>query len=221
MCELLLDTDVLMKLAAYGLLQAIAHPFCPPACDRQAGTVAAARFVARKHLPRKSANAPDAMERLEAFLADAVSLEPTEDELALAAEFEEAATEAGLALDVGESQLCAIATRRARPLVLTGDKRAIIAAERLLQRGFMTALAQRLACLEQAIGLAVQRLGALTVRALVIAERDIDITISICFQATNPVVPPDFAPEGLESYLGALRAEAPTVLLPGAVLRTT
>lgn len=148
MCELLLDTDVLIKLAAYGLLDTIAHPGCAAGCDRRTGLVAAAAFVARKRLPRKAADPTGAVTRLEAFLAAAAALEPTADELALAAELEEAATRVGLDLDVGESQLCAIAVSRNRPVILTGDKRAIVAVEQLLNAvGAMIGLVRRMACL--------------------------------------------------------------------------
>lgn len=76
--------------------------------------------------------------------------------------------------------------RTQHPALLTGDKRAIAAAEALLETvAELAALTERIACLEQAMTLAVERLGALPVRDLVLAELDMDTAINICFQFTN------------------------------------
>ena len=86
---------------------------------------------------------------------------------------------------------------RSTPVILTGDKRAIAAAEALLETvAELAALTERIACLEQAITLAVERLGALPVRALVLAELGMDTAINICFQFTNPAVDATFEPSG-------------------------
>ena len=220
MCELLLDVDVVIKLAAYDLFEATAHPGCPASCNGHRGVIGTTRFVARKRLKRKAADPRPAQARLDDFLVhDAVELEPTEDELRLAAALEAEAATAGLELDSGESQLCAIAILRGMPALLTGDKRAIAAAESLVNSvAQMAGLSQRVACLEQAVTLAVERLGALPVRARVLAERGMDKAIDICFQHTNPAVDPDFYPTGLSSYIKDVRASAPTLLMPGDTL---
>lgn len=219
MCELLLDTDVILKLASYGLLDAIAHPGCSSGCQRRTGIVAAASFVARKRLRKNTMDPDAATARLETFLADVATLEPTDDELTTAADLEDVANRAGVDLDSGESQLCAIALTRGQPMILTGDKRAIIAIERLLPIiGKLTALVERVACLEQAVKLTVRRLGALAVRRLVQAENQADRAISICFRVTSDTVPDSFEPVGLDSYIEALRRDAPNVLMPGTEL---
>lgn len=216
MCELLLDVDVVMKLAAYNLLDVTAHPDCALDCSGRRGVMATTRFVARKRLGRKVAHKEAAQARLATFLADVVELEPADDELTLAARIEAEAARAGLELDSGESQLCAIAIARSVPALLTGDKRAIKAAERLLTTVVeIAALTNRIACLEQAMMLAVERLGALPVRALVMAELGMDTAINICFQYTNPTVDGTFEPTGLSSYINSVRASAPTLLMPG------
>jgi hypothetical protein len=216
MCELLLDVDVVMKLAAYNLLDVIAHPGCALECSGRRGVTATTRFVAQKHLRRKAANTGAAQARLAAFLGEAVELEPTDNELRLAASIEAEAAIAGLELDTGESQLCAIAVARSVPALLTGDKRAIAAAEAILEKvAGLAALTERIACLEQAMTLAVERLGALPVRAVVLAELGMDTAINICFQYTNPAVDGTFEPTGLQSYINSVRASAPTLLIPG------
>ena len=216
MCELLLDVDVVIKLAAYDLLDVIAHPNCAADCGGRRGVIATTRFVARKRLKRKAADPGAAHVRLAAFLGVAVELEPTEAELRLAATIEAQAATAGLELDSGESQLCAIAIARSIPVLLTGDKRAIAAAEALLETvAELAALTERVACLEQAMILAVERLGALPVRDLVLAELDMDTAINICFQFTNPAIDATFEPAGLRSYINSVRGSAPTLLIPG------
>lgn len=125
MCELLYDVDVVIKLAVYDLLGDIEHPGCDPGCTATRGVIATTRFVAQKRVRRKASNPAGAEARLAAFLHDAVHVEPTEEELRLAAKIEAEAAEAGLQLDSGESQLSAIAISRGTSVVLTGDKRAI------------------------------------------------------------------------------------------------
>lgn len=216
MCELLLDVDVVIKLAAYDLLTEIAHPGCDAGCSRNTGVTATTKYVATSQLKRKASDAEAAIARLDQYLTSAAVLEPSEPELRLAAKLEREASHAGVALDVGESQLCAIAILRAVPAILTGDKRAIAAAESLLAAvPQLGELALRIACLEQALKLAAERLGAVVVRSRVLAEKDMDKAISICFQSTNPSVPDNFEPTGLTSYISDVRSKAPTLLMPG------
>jgi hypothetical protein len=217
--ELLLDTDAVIKLASYRLLFDVEHPGCEDGCRRRTGLLVAAKFVARTILERKAANPVDALAHLETYVRHADLVEPTPAELELAASLEASAGEVGLDLDVGESQLCAIALLRECELVLTGDKRAITATEQLAAEGpALSGLEGRLACLEQAMGLVVERLGAHNVRARVVEEKSMDKAISISFQCTNPDVADDFAPTGLASYITDLRRVAPTMLLTGLVL---
>lgn len=219
MCELLLDVDVVMKLAAYDLLEATEHPGCEDGCRGSRGVTAATRFVAAKRLARKAADPTAAADRLAAFLDAADELEPTPDEIRLAADIEARAASAGLELDAGESQLFAIAIAREQPAVLTGDKRAVAAAESLMATvSKLALLAARVACLEQAMVLAVKRLGALPVRSSVLAELGMDTAINICFQYTNPAVDAGFEPTGLSSYINSVRASAPSLLIPGDCL---
>lgn len=216
MCESLLDVDVVIKLAAYDLLGATAHPGCEDHCSGQRGVTATTRFVAASRLSRKANDPLSATNRLESFLTSSVEIEPSDDELALAAAIEAQAARSGLELDSGESQLCAIAIHRGIALLLTGDKRAIAAAEALIKViAALSALGGRVACLEQAMVLAVERLGPLKVRDLVLAELGMDVAINICFQFTNPAIDSTFEPAGLSSYIDSVRASAPTLLIPG------
>jgi hypothetical protein len=211
--EVLLDNDVIIKCSCYSLLQELASDVGPP---HTLGVLGAARYVVTGHLRRR----PDIRDRTKAqncfvaFLATVVELEPTEDELILAAEIEEAALRAGVGLDGGESQLCAIAARRGSPVLLTGDKRAIQGAETLMQQvRALRSLRGRLVCLEQAIMGIVHRLGPIVVKARICAEPDADKSLSICFECDRSPTP-SFTPVGLASYVRHLRHQAPTLLYP-------
>lgn len=211
-----------MKLAAYGLYEVALHPNCMPGCNGCTGLIDAAQYVARKRLPTKASDATRALSYLESFIAAMVMLQPTDAELALAADFEAAAATLGVDLDTGESQLCAMAAYRGAPVILTGDKRAITAAEALLDKvDSISGLTGHLACLEQAMNLALDRYGAAVVRDRIVAEPRIDRALNICF-SVSAAEAPDAAlvSEGLRSYLNDLRSRAPRLLLSGDVLTT-
>jgi hypothetical protein len=94
----------------------------------------------------------EALAHLDRVLARAERLEPSEQELELAVELavelERAGQLAGLALDGGESTLCAIALLRGVPWLHTGDKRAIKSIEALAD-SLAAGMAGRVRCLEQ------------------------------------------------------------------------
>jgi hypothetical protein len=121
----LVDNDILFKGACYRLLVHLV-PVASGHND-SVGVLGAAWFVVSKTILRKAskAGAESAIEILRQFLQRATVIEPTQDEQRTAADFEVAAQRAGLSLDAGESQLCAIMVSRQVPLLLTGDKRAI------------------------------------------------------------------------------------------------
>lgn len=210
---------MVIKLAAYDLLADISHSGCDAGCSRSIGVTATTRYVAVDQLRRRASNSSAAIARLDQYLASAAVLEPNEAELRLAAKFENAGSRSGVALDTGESQLAAIAITRTVPGVVTGDKRAIAAAESLLAGvPELGDLARRVACMEQVMTLVVKRLGARAVRTRVLAEARVDKAISICFQVTMPSVPNTFEPTGLTSYINSVRVSAPTLLMPGECL---
>lgn len=211
----LVDNDVLIKLACYGLL----HQVGPLSADKgRVGVLGAARFVVRGRLRRPGTALDRAAARavFDAFLGTVAEIEPHEAELALASLIEDYAIRAGVDLDSGESQLCAIAVHRGLPLLLTGDKRAIGGLE-VVQVGVeaISVMAGRIVCLEQAIAGVVNKVGPLAVKTAVCAEPGVDKALSICFECTRPGPRPDFRPEGLTSYVEDLRRTAPTMLYPG------
>jgi hypothetical protein len=214
--EALADNDILIKGAAYRLLSELVEAVVSAA--ERVGVLGAARFVVRnrleKHPGLKSRAA--ALSHWEKFLARVEELEPTDAEVALSTLIEDAALRQLQPLDSGESQLCAVAITRGLDLVLTGDKRAVTAAEMLLPHiAELAALRGRMMCLEQAAAHLVAKTGAASTRSSICAEPAIDIALGISFECASAKLRPAFYPEGLPSYIEDLRRHAPTLLAPG------
>jgi hypothetical protein len=96
---------------------------------------------------------------------------------------------------------------------VTGDKRAIIAIEQLMDT--MTQLqpiAGRLQCLEQAFRRLIAYVDAEVVRRAICAEPNVDKALTICFGCFSPEVAHASICEGLDSYIAALRTGAARVL---------
>ena len=207
-----LDNDILFKGAAYGLLDELVSPV---AASGSIGVLGAAPFVVSNKLERGllKGNPQAAVNRLRTFLQKAEVLEPSEVEQTLAADFERAAQRAGVNLDVGESLLSSIVIIRHISWLVTGDKRAIRALDALLRQDIrVSVLCGRVRCLEQLVlELVIQGHGQM-LRVAICAEPDIDKALSICCScASNEIDHHQFA-EGLNSYIGALRAAAPQIL---------
>jgi len=212
--SVLLDNDVALKISCYSLVEQttsiVAFDEAPPAM------LGVGRFVIRNRLERSSnvsdvTSAKDAFERL---LQTTVLLEPNDEELAIAADLEEKATRQGLELDGGESQLVAILMKRACELLITGDKRAIAALEKVAS----DLVAGRVACLEQLIAQIVHLAGVAVVRPRICREPKVDRALTSCFGCSQVDASKDDVVAGLSSYIGHLGRSAPGVLFPGSDL---
>lgn len=206
----LIDNDVLLKGACYGLLEQLVVPiYCPP------GVLGAAPFVVSKRIAKTALNRNTALAQgiLDAFLRSAILLEPSDDEQNMAADFELAAQRTGLSFDSGESQLCAILVSRLVPFLITGDKRAIRSIERLLDSDLrLAALCGKVRCLEQLVRSILSKDTCSGLRDAICVEPLVDKSLSICFSCTNESATHESFTEGLDSYIEALRAEAKRVL---------
>jgi hypothetical protein len=215
----LVDNDILIKCACYSLLEDL---WSDGSSVDDIGILGAARYVVVNHLMErgKIIDRSSAAASFERFLESVSELEPTEIELALASSIEEEAILADVDLDGGESQLCAVAIIRGDFLVVTGDKRAIRAAERLLDDvQDLAALSAKVVCFEQLIAGIVKRRGSTAARAKICAEPDADKTLAICFGCGHSrSTDSQSVSEGLVSYVHSLRAEAPTLLYPDDAL---
>lgn len=205
------DNDILIKAACYRLHDAL--------LGASFGVLGAARFVvagrlARMPLTGERQGAQDAAADL---ITRSVVLEPSDAELILAAELETLAQRKGLELDAGESQLAAIIAKRDIRQLCTGDKRAIRALEQLLDPlPALAALAGRIRALEQLVDDLVCRVQSPDdIAKAICAEPTVDKALTICARCHTP--PPDgpaIDRDGLASYIGQLRTEAPRMLQP-------
>lgn len=169
--------------------------------------------------PRKSSKDPPnrgigpAVANLKQFFDHAAVVEPTEDEQSIAAEFELCAQQAGLNLDPGESQLCAILVTRLVPLLLTGDKRAIKTLEQLLDTDTrLAAISGTVWCLEQLVVIMMKCKDADVLKNIICAEGHVDKTLAICFSCNSAEVAGRDYTDGLHSYISDLRRSAGRVL---------
>jgi predicted nucleic acid-binding protein len=212
MVGVLIDNDVIIKLSAYELGQALVDATSlgelPPSM------LSVGRFVVRDRLARagRIAGSVAALSCFERLLPELQLIDPTDQEIAMAADFEDIANRYNLELDGGESQLLAILLARAAGLLITGDKRAI--------RAIATVAAApsegRVACLEQLIATIVGQVGGEAVRAGVCREPAADKAVTICFGCESRQAPAaaDIL-AALESYIDHIRRDACGVLLTG------
>jgi hypothetical protein len=211
--NVVIDNDIVFKGVCYGILRDILQ--INEGTKGDVGVLGAARFVVAKKIQRTKLNRTTELVMLElaTFLSAATTLEPTDDEQALAADLESAAQRLGINLDVGESQLCAVAIERLVPLLLTGDKRAITAMEYLLDTEVrLQDLCGKIRCLEQAVACVLHQKELETLRTAICAEAAVDKALTICFGCSNANIQRETVLEGLDSYVRALRSAAPHIL---------
>jgi predicted nucleic acid-binding protein len=209
------DNDVLQKLTLYGLIAELRGVL---ANVGEIGILGAARFMVRRAIARSSGDAKAKLSsEFEEFLEVVINLEPTEEEIDLATRMEEFANREALGFDAGESQLCAIAIVRGIASVVTGDKRAIGAAEAMLElEPALAELSGRLVCLEQLMLGIIRQVGVAQVRSNVCALKAIDTALSICLKCWHPGTPNDLEiVDAFKSYINDLRSKAPNLLCAG------
>ena len=209
------DSDVLQKLTLYGLIVEFRGALESLA---EIGILGAARFMVRRAITRSAEEAKAKLSsEFEEFLELVMNLEPTEEEIDLATRMEELANREALGFDAGESQLCAIAIVRGIASVVTGDKRAIEAAEAMLKlEPALAELSGRLVCLEQLMQGIISQVGIAHVRSKVCALKGIDTTLSICLKCWYPGIPNDSEiADAFKSYINDLRNKAPNLLSGG------
>lgn len=202
----LVDNDVLLKLCRYGWHQVLATDIGePPAAMLAIGRFTLRSRVARsRHLTRLA----DVAAALEEAIASLRLIEPTEEEVRLAAEFEEHANRLSVDFDTGESQLLAIMLRRGFPLLLTGDKRAVVAIHRMS----IGDAEGRIACFEQALATIIKIHGLEPLRAAICREPEADKAATTAFSCSAFAVSEEVVLAGLISYVGHLRGQSGKIL---------
>jgi len=209
------DNDILYKASWYGLVRELLSAI--PSEPKETLVLGHARFVVGKRLERQGkkglANAAKALAHLNDVLQELTQAEPSAEEQSFAARLENIAQDAGVALDPGESLLCAIVVHRGLDRLATGDKRAICALEVISRRvEEVRQIPGRVVCLEQMFLRLLGRQSPEAIRAAVCGEPHVDRALTACFACSSPTVGPEDWLAGLTSYIQALRAEAPTLL---------
>lgn len=209
-----IDNDVILKAACYRMASA----FWPNSWRTvPVGILGAARYVVRRRIERAplSQGKEGALAELETILRQSIVLEPTEDELRLAADIEAAASQAGFELDTGESQLAVIVATRSLNAFQTGDKRGIRGLDSLLDEvPRLKYLEGKVWCLEQIVQRVLTDEVLAVMTASVCAEPEVDKALSNCFACRSRRYPSrDEVLLGLASYIRDLRSSAPRVLV--------
>ena len=207
------DNDILLKGACYALLPALESCMGE---GESIGVLGTAIFVIPKQLRKKELNraAEDVEVIFRQFIARHELLEPTAEEQQFAGELEFAAQEMSLNLDTGESQLASICVIRTVPLLVTGDKRAIISLERLLDSvARLKSIEARVLCLEQLLlRLIASPSAGDSPGDAVCAEPRVDLALSICFGCYSPDSPSSDPGAMLKMYIEDLRRDTPRIL---------
>jgi hypothetical protein len=210
--DTLIDNDVLLKAVCYGFLREL---IATVTLVEQVGVLGAAWFVISKKISKAQLkkDCEGVLRDLREFLDGVETVEPTEAEQSMAAEFELAAQRLAVNLDPGESQLCAVLICRTLRFLITGDKRAIIAINRLIPGGRrLDYLSGRVWCVEQLVLIMLSEGKAANLRKAICDEPSVDITLAICFSCTSGSADEEGVKAGLESYVKDLRSKAPKVL---------
>ncbi|MCG5478634.1 hypothetical protein [Sinorhizobium alkalisoli] len=208
---ILVDNDIALKLCAYSCAQELM--WFGSGRNRTLAMLRLAQYTVgrRVHRARGIQDSASLQTQWGVLAAAVLWVEPTEEEIMFAAELEEQAMMLSLELDAGESQLFAILVHRMSPLLITGDKRAINALERIAH----CLPSERVACLEQIVFTLLQILGTEILRKRICGEPGVDRSLSIAFacnSASNPATEQTIK-EGLTSYVVSVQKSAPTILI--------
>lgn len=207
MSELVLaDNDLVFKLAAYSR-----HSFLISGLGPQPASVLPATKFVLRDLARRSRriiNREAVIAAVEEAIGRLAVIDPSPAEIALAAQLEEAAKAQSLELDTGESQLLAIALTQGIRLLMTGDKRAVVAIEALAAHE----LGRRIACLEQVLEVLLDREPVEDLRTAICAEPNVDAAAAIIFSCCSEHRSKHEIEEGLHSYISDLAKVAARTL---------
>ncbi|MBA2679384.1 MAG: hypothetical protein H0U76_13420 [Ktedonobacteraceae bacterium] len=208
----LIDNDILLKGSCYGLLHDLMAANCQ---SMPVGYLAVAKFVVGKKLKKMKLRGElaQAVSVFNTFLSSHEAIEPTSEEAALASELEATAQAQALPLDTGESQLLAILATRGATALFTGDKRAIMATERLLDCvPILAAVVGKMKCLEQLLKQMLEGNALDAIRGIICGEPDVDRALTIFFQCFSSCVQLEDTLAALDSYINDLRRSSPKAL---------
>lgn len=199
--RLIVDVDALVKLAHWGLLGELEGATgIPPV--RQA-TVESIRFRAVRHDPKLFSDAT---------VADYLAVALSQFGAAWRPDAEVVARLQGIAgLDAGEITLIAMLCSDPQAMLVTGDKRALLALAAPGLEDIVKRIAGRIVCLEQVVLSALDRLGVGTLATSIGPHRDLDVAVR-CAVPLPPYAVELEVRKGLLSYIEDLRKGAPSLL---------
>lgn len=204
--RLLVDNDVLLKLARYGLLDALVNIFGIDVSDIQVLATAKYSLLPAKNILLRCKDA-DSANRLEDFLTRSVPLNPVDLDTNLLDTLS-----AIPSIDAGEALLLAAGASDPETLVITGDKRAVAAlCSDCSISQVSNALAGRVVTLEIIFWQLVKKDFTHT-QSCVRCKLDVDKAISNVFGVSAPATI-DSVREALTSYINHLRGITGGLLL--------
>lgn len=207
------DTDVILKVAGYAVGEeavAVLGRTAPPAALGLTHLISPKQLAKRRGVVDREA----ALAALRALLGLLGSLEPSDDEVELAAELAAQAQAEDLPLNTGEAQLTAIAIKRALPLLVSGDKRALAALAALFPPGEKRAALQgRMMCFEQLVAALAGEIGEEAIRERICREPDMDTTMRLACSCGREAWTPEQLYEACDSYIEGIRRLAGDLLI--------
>ena len=188
------DNDVVLKLCRFGRLADLAG------CLEQRGSDLRVLGSLRFKIWPMVASDAGMNAALTAFLGEVSEVEPSDADILLAAQIEEAAQRMGHAVDDGESILFAMAIAQAAQ-VATGDKRAVQGLAAIAgDVPACMALSGTILTMEWLASTLVLRHGVDTIRDAVCATPKVDRAMEICFQCSRDSCTSDDICAALASY---------------------
>lgn len=201
----LLDNDVIYKCACFDCVDELTEVLGDGVLPHR---LSLAEFVLRRKISKSSriGDKAGAQSRLATCLERATALEPTDEELALAADIEAAAQQLNVSFDSGESQLLAVLVERQARGLYTGDKRAVEGLGPLAMHMEMSeSIVNKIICFEQVMLILLRVLGAKELASRVCREAEVDKAASICCGCASGGSDEAGITEGLTSYINHLR----------------
>ena len=209
----LLDNDVIYKCACFDCVGELAEMVGDRVSPHR---LSLAEFVLRRKISKSSriSDKIGAQSRLATCLEWATALEPTDEELSLAAEIEAAAQQLNISFDSGESQLLAVLVERQACRLYTGDKRAVEGLGPLAEHLAMSeSIVNKIICFEQVLLILLRVLGAKELTSRVCRETEVDKAASICCGCASGGSDEAGITEGLNSYINHLRGRCGSALV--------
>ena len=216
--RILADVDLITKLICFKLSNLLMKSLLK---DNQIiEALESTKYVVRKRVYKvfEKKDDQEIKSALENFLASCSYIEPSDDDLFLAAEIEKVSQLKNLTMDTGESILCAIAINRSAGFltyIATGDKRAIKSISQIkptIEK--INCLNGKFICLEQII-IGLMRGGNLIqIRKNICCAPNLDKTLSICFSCSGSNGQPEVEIiNGLNSYINDLDDKSDNILI--------